>query len=463
MKIIFAHIITVGASVAIALSNTEINATKSLKQQALAAVSPDVTVSAPAIAALRSAGPVGLDALFKVHAAVLNKPAAIAPLPSSVAERLRIKAALDAVGQQHDCYASHLYWFTNLDDAKAAAKSSGKPILSLRMLGKLDEEFSCANSRFFRTTLYANSEISDYLRGHFILHWKSVRPVPRITVDFGDGRKLERTITGNSIHYILDAEGRVVDALPGLYGPQAFLAGLKKAEPEALASVSVSGPDRSARLRNYHHGEEQRIATAFSADLAAVKTQKISSAKASETEKPILISAPSAQAAARLALSKGGVEKPILRAAFPARGDAVVPGTEADIDDATWSLIAALHSSDAMLDLRARELIRAKNPTAWDASRVAATKAIPENPLLRMLRNLERSIAEDTVRNEYLFHRTIHQWLADADAATEVDKLNTKVYAQLFLTPDYDPWLGLVQNDTFSALDNGGLITKTGN
>src|SRR6266571_6534884 len=120
-----------------------------------------------------------------------------------------------------------------IEQAKAAAQASGKPILSLRLLGQLDEEYSCANSRFFRTTLYANTEVSSYLRDHFILHWQSVRPIPRITVDFGDGRKIERTITGNSIHYVLDAKGRVVDGLPGLYGPKAFLAGLKKAEPLA--------------------------------------------------------------------------------------------------------------------------------------------------------------------------------------------------------------------------------------
>ena len=36
----------------------------------------------------------------------------------------------------------------------------GKPILSLRLLGKLTDEFSCANSRFFRTVLYPNAEVS---------------------------------------------------------------------------------------------------------------------------------------------------------------------------------------------------------------------------------------------------------------------------------------------------------------
>ena len=70
--------------------------------------------------------------------------------------------------------------------------------------------------------LYSNADVSEYLKDHYVLHWKSVRPVPKVTIDYGDGRKLERTLTGNSIHYILDSEGRPIDAIPGLYGPFAF-------------------------------------------------------------------------------------------------------------------------------------------------------------------------------------------------------------------------------------------------
>ena len=90
------------------------------------------------------------------------------------------------------------------------------------MLGKLTDEYSCANSRFFRTALYSNKDISEFLRTNFVLHWQSVRPVPRVTIDFGDGRKLERTLTGNSAHYVLASDGTPLDVLPGLYSPLAF-------------------------------------------------------------------------------------------------------------------------------------------------------------------------------------------------------------------------------------------------
>lgn len=182
-----------------------------LRRRAIEAVSKDPGISSAAIAALRAEGPVGLQTLFDVHSETLQRHStnnSLAAAHQTNGEWRRLKDALDAVGQQRDCHASKLFWFTDIEQAKVTAKASGKPILSLRLLGKLDQEFSCANSRFFRTTLYANADVSGYLSDHFVLHWKSVRPVPKVTIDFGDGRKLERTITGNSIHYILDAEGR---------------------------------------------------------------------------------------------------------------------------------------------------------------------------------------------------------------------------------------------------------------
>ena len=65
----------------------------------------------------------------------------------------RAAAAIDQIGGQRSCTVSRLYWYTDLDEAKAAAERIGRPILSLRMLGKLTDEYSCANSRFFRTAL----------------------------------------------------------------------------------------------------------------------------------------------------------------------------------------------------------------------------------------------------------------------------------------------------------------------
>ena len=45
-------------------------------------------------------------------------------------------------------------------------------------------------------------------------------------IDFGDGRKMERTLTGNSIHYVLDSEGRLIDALPGVFQADELFEGI---------------------------------------------------------------------------------------------------------------------------------------------------------------------------------------------------------------------------------------------
>src|SRR5205823_2281983 len=106
---------------------------------------------------------------------------------------------------------------------------------------------------------------------------------------------------------------------------------------------------------------------------------------------------------------------------------------ESGVDVQAWVKTASLHSSDAKLDASTAALIRAKNPTAAEAGQLARSKAIVEDPLLRVMRNLERSIAEDTVRNEYLLHAKIHEWLTNSSAATDVEQLNAKVYAESFV------------------------------
>lgn len=165
----------------------------------------------------RPMGPPGLDAWIQTHG--------IAP-----------SRELDQLCAQKDAHTSLLYWFTDLPDAIAEARHARKPILSLRLLGRLDEELSCANSRFFRKLLYPEPRINQVLRRDFVLHWQSVRAVPRVTIDFGDGRRVERTLTGNSVHLVLDPHGRAVDALPGLFSPEVFLEELVQARAFGLAT-----------------------------------------------------------------------------------------------------------------------------------------------------------------------------------------------------------------------------------
>ncbi len=428
--------------------------TSNLDALAQQTISTDSSRSAAAIEQLRAAGPSGLDAMFHVYGdriQTLQNTGAAKP-----ADWEQIRTAFDSIAQQRDAYASHLYWFTDLEKAKSAARAAGKPILSLRLLGKLNEEYSCANSRFFRTTLYPNTEVASYLRDHFILHWQSVRPVPRITIDMGDGRRIERTITGNSIHYILDADGNPIDALPGLYGPKAFLAELNRAETAEQQASKLSASDRHQFLMNYHSTRRAKIQEQWSADLAKINQPVFPTAAILPAS---LSQPPDAIAAAPRAFAKSSIETPLLRSGAEPGSilgqnllDTIAP-------DSIWQKIAILHRDQATLDPSTVRLIQFKQPpTAAEAALRTASKTFVETPMLRMLRNLQRSIAEDTVHNEYQLHTRIHEWFANGTASANLDALNSKIYAELFLTPNSDAWLGLAPADVYSALDGAGLV-----
>jgi hypothetical protein len=429
-----------------------------------------------AIGQLRSAGPAGLEALFTVHAAAIeahrNNPQA------EVEHWSRISTALNEVAAQHDAHASRLYWYTDLEQAKAAAKQLGKPILSLRMLGKLTEECSCANSRFFRTTLYANQQVSKVLREQFVLHWKSVRPVPKVTIDFGDGRRLERTLTGNSIHYVLDAEGRPIEAIPGLYGPQAFLQQVENGRV-LVAMVAAAGSNAEVVLKNTHAQRRHQAIAAWLADLERLGVS-VPAGEAGAQATPGGPNGgatpggaqaqaragargpfPTAAAAARLTVTKSGIEDRLI--AEVTRRNVLAASTsrstlEKATTDEAWQRIAALHAEEARLDDSTVLLIREHNPPALRSSEVTVTKRLVESPLLRMVRNLQGSIALDAVKNEYLYHTRIHEWFAAGEpVAQDVEELNKRIYAELFLTPDADPWLGLLDETVYTGIRDSGV------
>ena len=397
------------------------------------AVSEETTSSTAAIEELRSMGPAGLQALMVQYATEINRHIAH-PKAASDAQWQRITTALDAVAQQKNSYVSGLYWHTDLASAKRVSAASGKPILSLRLLGKLTDEFSCANSRFFRTVLYPNAEVSAMLRDHFVLHWQSVRQVPTVTIDFGDGRKLERTLTGNSIHYILDSQGRAIEALPGLYGPKAFLRGLTSAET-LFKSLAGKDGERNVLLSRYFSDEHNRISAAWTSD-----TQKIGG-KAPRGFRIVPGRNGDALRIWPLAITKAITETNIIQAMALATDE-----LGKITDEAAWRKIAALHSADAVLDERSISLIKRQNP------------ALSDEEFSQLLVKFQDLIALDTVRNEYLLHTKLYTWVARDPIRDDVEKLNERVYEKLFLTPNSDAWLGLYSTDVYTALDNGGVV-----
>ncbi len=378
------------------------------------------------IAALRLMGPPGLEAV----------------LADSDAD----PDMVDAVAGQRGATDSRLFWYTNLDRALAAAQETGRPVLSLRLLGKLTDEFSCANSRFFRTVLYSNGEVADLMRDRFVLHWSSERPVPRVTIEFGDGRLLRRTLTGNSAHYVLDAAARPIEALPGLYDPATF-AEMIEAAADLHGKMLDAGDDAAQTLVTFHAHRLQETLTAMHRDLVSLRGDaKAPSLEALrlELERPFEPEAmPAARRAMPLTVTKALTETTLLARIGGGLGDE--SGTFSRVE---YASLAAEVSSRVELHDASVKHVRSENPSLDDGS------------LAWMLANLRRSVAEDTLRNEYALHTRIHSWFATETAPSEFERFNRRVYRDLFLTPREDAWLGLVEPTVYTGLTEGGRSTK---
>ena len=274
------------------------------------------------------------------------------------------------------------------------------------------------------------------LRERFVLHWQSERPAPVVTIDFGDGRKLERTITGNSIHYVLDSSGLPIEAFPGLYGPQAFLRGLKQAEEVFRATSSLTGINRQFPLMGFHRSHNYNTSLAWLTDIAKIGgkvPEGVTAVKGPNGEYRAIVVAPAA-------VTKMVTEQTILR---QMQGATEALGRVTDED--AWRKIAQLHAADAVLDARSIGLIRRQNPS------------LSEQEFAAMLKNFQQLVALDTVRNEYLMHAKVAVWLSQGPTSTDLEKLNEKVYAELFMTPKSDPWLGLLDKDVYLGIDSSGV------
>jgi len=209
------------------------------------------------------------------------------------------------------------------------------------------------------------------LRAGWIVHWESVRPAPHMTIDFGDGRRIERTVTGNSLHYILDADGDVLDVLPGLVGPGDFMTALTRAEELATRVSAIQGEDKKRFIADFHRDR----------------------------------------------LREEGDRRP-------------ATGGQA--------------AEKVVLDANSRALMRLKSRRVYSDTSFA-----------RVVETFERATARDSLKNVTELRPMIDAWFA-RNEIEDIDRLTDRIYAEVFLTPSRDPWLGLVPAETYSALDDDG-------
>jgi hypothetical protein len=269
----------------------------------------------------------------------------------------------------------------------------------------------------------------------------------------------------------LSRDGQPIDALPGLYGPQAFLHHLRRGVEATQDYSTLSETQRPAALVEHHRRQMATIDAAWAADLERLGHDI---ARRPRTEPPAVQTAarqhvPAIQAA-RVAAPKSVIEVRTIMALTPDdRPPPVAPEVGVDWLDShtteeTWQQIASLHGHEARLDSASVQLFEklqqvtfASDPKLIAQAMVSCSGFVPATPnVTEMVAGFEMLLALDTVRNECLLHRQIHRWFADNEV-DGLDALNERVYNELFLTPRSDPWLGLTTEGAFTALPNGGL------
>lgn len=378
---------------------------------------------------LRARGPAALDALLARWDRMPAGP-----------DRDALAAEIDQVAAQRHATTSRLYWYTDLEAAIAAAQQRHVPILELRLLGRLDEELSCANSRLFRAAVYANTALSAFLRDRFVLYWSTERPVPKVTIDFGDGRTIQTTTTGNSAHFVRDERGAVVDLLPGVYAPAPFRAELE----QTLAMIATLDPSsavrRDAQVRAYH---------ARRAEEARASWARFASRPYARMFAGLLTNPRGGSAVARaqqLTVSKAYVEIPQLA------GLGADPGQVADDETAAWAMIGQLAwagestPSGPVLDRASKTLVIALH----QAGPIKAST----DELAALIPRFEQHLIADSALDEFKLRLPIHDYLATRPA--EFAALDRWLYASVFKTPLADRWLGLLPRTDVTGLAGDG-------
>jgi hypothetical protein len=353
----------------------------------------------------------------------------------------QINEIIDAVAGAKYSHVSGLYWHTDEAEAMRVAKKQGKPMLALRLLGNLDEELSCANSRYFRILLYPDEQVRKLLHDGFVLAWKSVRPVPKITIDFGDGRKVERTITGNSVHYVLLPDGQIVDVFPGLYGPKPFLQRLESAA--AAANLAILASDPTTAVAAYRSEQIAALKRDWDSDVSKFRTSQ---------------------------------DKQQSTRTFDEVG--LAPSAPEDF----WTTIANFHPEYAELGKSSRELVQhealvglySRVYPGQEHQRVATKygdRLIPtmswvkggDEAILGMLLGcVSPGLQADTLFNEYCGRNWALQRLEQTPDEPLVE-MNRRLYEMVFgYNPD-DPWAGLSRLESLTALPKDrGLIDDRG-
>ena len=138
--------------------------------------------------------------------------------------------------------------------------------------------------------MFSQDRVADFINQSFEPAWQSVRPVPIVRIDFGNGNVLTRTLHGNILTSVCTPDGFVVDALPGIYKEDTYLAQLRALLGMAQSVQSAPVDRRESTLREARRAAIEAIKLRASNALLPYMTKSVIETPVKQT---IRASAPS--------------------------------------------------------------------------------------------------------------------------------------------------------------------------
>jgi hypothetical protein len=260
--------------------------------------------------------------------------------------------------------------------------------------------------------LLSDPATAKFISREFVASWECVRPVPKVTIDFGNGKILKRTLQGNTVIYLCLSDGRVIDALPGIYTPQAF----KLEAAKALALI--------------HPLEQPAADVDINSAAAAWHKQQVSDAILSEKR--------------RITFSKALVESPLLKALGiaprPVTPTPVTSPTAAGNSNASVVPAMDLASAFASVSARLEDMSHFASTAAQTRKQVFPTNQ-PGNLSPEELGKM--AVELDTTNNLRMVRPAVHMLLAQSARLPLPNEVRDTIYKKILQVPIDEPTLGL--------------------
>lgn len=232
-----------------------------------------------------------------------------------------------------------------------------------------------------RAVTLSNPEVIKFLTNEVFPYWESVGPVPKVTIELGDGRVLKRTLGGNVVTYLLSSQGYVYDAFPGVYIPEHYLAEIGK---------TMEMIKNGSNILSWHRQELASI----------VKTEE-----------------------SRITFSKALVESPLLKALGETESSNEVKDPTTAFQNYTARLQDISKKGATVAEIRSNVLTNLQSDDPNEVGRAA--------------------VAADSHNNLQLVRPAVHLLFSSYKKLPSVSECRDQIFEDILHIPIHDPYLGL--------------------